>query len=312
MNLRVQLLTILTTALFVLSLPLSASQDYSHMPIKKLRRLAERGDIVAQVELATALEHGEGIGKNMGLAITWYCRAARHGSADAQRSLGWIYANGSGVPKDDELAAYWLARAAGSGDDYAARLLSFITDDAPKTRSGGCRHVAGNSWLKLQCSSSSCREIQKLVESLAVEYGLDTKLVLAVIAAESNFNPRAKSPKGAAGLMQLIPATARRFGVEDVWDKEQNIRGGMTYLRWLLAYFEGDVARVLAGYNAGERAVASYGGIPPYPETQAYVQRILKAYGKTGHIYDKRWLNYPADPAIVQQTDERSSESDGA
>jgi hypothetical protein len=84
----------------------------------------------------------------------------------------------------------------------------------------------------------------------------------------------ARSHKNAQGLMQLIPATARRFGVKDVWDPEQNLRGGMSYLRWLLDHFEGDVKLALAGYNAGEEAVRRYRGIPPYAETRAYVERI--------------------------------------
>jgi soluble lytic murein transglycosylase-like protein len=104
---------------------------------------------------------------------------------------------------------------------------------------------------------------------------LDPELVLALIEAESNFNPRALSPKNAQGLMQLIPATAERFGVRDAWDPEQNLRGGMAYLRWLLARFKGNVQLALAGYNAGEGAVERHGGIPPYAETRAYVSHII-------------------------------------
>jgi soluble lytic murein transglycosylase-like protein len=117
------------------------------------------------------------------------------------------------------------------------------------------------------------------VRSLAPRYRLDPNLVLAVVEVESNFNPKAVSPKNAQGLMQLIPATAERFGVRDVWDPEQNLHGGMAYLRWLLDYFKGDVKLALAGYNAGEKAVERHGGIPPYAETQAYVQKILRRIG---------------------------------
>jgi soluble lytic murein transglycosylase-like protein len=127
------------------------------------------------------------------------------------------------------------------------------------------------------------------VESLSPEYGLDSNLVLSVISAESAFDVRAVSPKGAQGLMQLMPATARRFGVENTWDPEQNIRGGMAYLRWLLGNFKGDVKRAVAGYNAGEHAVRRYGGVPPFPETRAYVKRIIRDYGKNRHRYDKSW-----------------------
>ncbi|MGH8471353.1 MAG: lytic transglycosylase domain-containing protein, partial [Gammaproteobacteria bacterium] len=105
------------------------------------------------------------------------------------------------------------------------------------------------------------------------------------VAQESAYNPRARSPKGAQGLMQLMPATATRFGVENVWEPVDNLRGGMRYLAWLLTYYRGDLARVLAAYNAGESAVDRYGGIPPYTETRAYVVQILGRYGRRTHPY---------------------------
>jgi soluble lytic murein transglycosylase-like protein len=118
---------------------------------------------------------------------------------------------------------------------------------------------------------------------MAPTYGLQPELVLAVIEAESAFNHQARSIKNAQGLMQLIPATAERFGVQDPYDPVQNLRGGMAYLRWLLAYFQGDVRLTLAGYNAGEGAVLRYGGVPPYAETRAYVEKITQVYGLAAH-----------------------------
>lgn len=103
-------------------------------------------------------------------------------------------------------------------------------------------------------------------------------LVLAVIAVESAGNPRAVSHAGAHGVMQLMPATARRFDVRDRFDPEQNIAGGVAYLSWLMGEFERDVVMVLAGYNAGEGAVRDNGGVPPFPETRAYVPRVLAAW----------------------------------
>jgi soluble lytic murein transglycosylase-like protein len=100
---------------------------------------------------------------------------------------------------------------------------------------------------------------------------------------ESNFDPLARSPKNAQGLMQLIPETAARFGVRDVTHPMQNLHGGMAYLRWLLSFFQGDLRLALAGYNAGEGAVERFRGIPPYPETQNYVRKVLRAFGKTTH-----------------------------
>lgn len=127
--------------------------------------------------------------------------------------------------------------------------------------------------------------LQQRVRALAPAYGLDPALVLAVADAESGFRPDARSPKNAQGVMQLLPATAARFGVRDPWNPEDNLRGGMAYLRWLLAHFQGDVRLTLASYNAGEAAVVRHRGVPPYRETRAYVARILRQYGRLAHPY---------------------------
>ncbi|WP_424939589.1 lytic transglycosylase domain-containing protein [Aliiroseovarius sp. S253] len=103
-------------------------------------------------------------------------------------------------------------------------------------------------------------------------------LVIALISVESSGNKQALSEAGAEGLMQLIPATAERFGVEDSTDPTQNIKGGVAYLEWLIKHFQGDPIFALAGYNAGENAVGKHGGIPPYPETRAYVPKVLAAW----------------------------------
>jgi soluble lytic murein transglycosylase-like protein len=115
-----------------------------------------------------------------------------------------------------------------------------------------------------------------LIINTSKEFQLEPALVKAVVHVESAFNPRAKSNKGATGLMQLMPGTADRFGVKNINQPTENILGGVKYLRWLFTYFNGNVPLVLAGYNAGEGAVDKYGGIPPYRETQDYVQRVLK------------------------------------
>jgi len=116
------------------------------------------------------------------------------------------------------------------------------------------------------------------IEQYATSYGVDPVLVRAVIQVESDFNPRCASRKNARGLMQLIPETARRYGVADVYDPEQNIRGGVKYLADLLSMFPGDLPRALAAYNAGEGAVLRFGGIPPYEETATYVKRAMTVY----------------------------------
>jgi len=114
------------------------------------------------------------------------------------------------------------------------------------------------------------------IAAAAREFGVEEAVVRAVIHAESAFNPTALSRAGAQGLMQLMPATARRFGVSDAYDAAQNIRGGVQYLSWLLRRFNGDLTLAAAGYNAGEGAVDRHGGVPPYNETQYYVKRVAQ------------------------------------
>lgn len=122
-------------------------------------------------------------------------------------------------------------------------------------------------------------DIDRFILESSAKHGVDPKLVYYVIRQESNFKLGARSHKNAQGLMQMIPATAERFGVDDVYDPQQNIEGGVRYLRWLLKRFNGNVNLALAGYNAGEGAVMKYGNaIPPYTETRNYVRLILKRY----------------------------------
>ena len=129
-------------------------------------------------------------------------------------------------------------------------------------------------------SSSSSVPYLDLIQQIAKSYDLNPELVKAVIKIESNFNAKAVSPKGAKGLMQLMPATAKRFGVTDVFDPEDNIRGGVKYLAFLFDEFgEQNLDLVLAGYNAGENAVHKYGKeIPPYKETQQYVKKVKAVF----------------------------------
>ncbi|MFN2514763.1 MAG: lytic transglycosylase domain-containing protein [Pyrinomonadaceae bacterium] len=113
--------------------------------------------------------------------------------------------------------------------------------------------------------------------------GVDPRFIHAVIKQESRYDPRAVSPVGARGLMQMMPATAKRFGLKNPEDAAANVEAGTKYLKWLLKRFGGDVTLALAGYNAGEGAVAKYKGVPPYNETQNYVKKIVGTYGKTYH-----------------------------
>lgn len=132
------------------------------------------------------------------------------------------------------------------------------------------------TWLARQRNRRT--KYDPAIERYADRYSVDPVLVRAVIQVESDFNPNCVSHKGARGLMQLMPETARRYGVARIHDPEENIRGGIHYLADLLQMFSNDLPRVMAAYNAGENAVARYGGIPPYEETSNYVQRALTVY----------------------------------
>lgn len=122
----------------------------------------------------------------------------------------------------------------------------------------------------------------KIIYDIAVRHSINPHLVAALIHVESAFNPRAVSPKGAYGLMQLLPETARRFGVrkkKDLFNPKKNLEAGVSYLKWLADRFDGDAEKILAAYNAGEGAVERFGGVPPYQETQSYVQKIFGLLG---------------------------------
>jgi soluble lytic murein transglycosylase-like protein len=118
--------------------------------------------------------------------------------------------------------------------------------------------------------------IDEAIEQIAAQVSLSSQVIHSVIKVESNYNPFAISPKGAQGLMQLIPSTARRFGVSNVFNPAENIQGGSKYLKYLLDLYGGNYALALAAYNAGEAAVARYGGVPPYPETRNYLILVAR------------------------------------
>jgi soluble lytic murein transglycosylase-like protein len=263
-------------------------------PILDWQVLLADPDPVELTDLASQYERAIGYRRDYGRARQLYCAAARLGHLPAQRRLAWMYANGLGAPRDTDLAAAWLEVAAANGDLKARRFLAFVGEPVVR-RKPRCTYesrfdayaiamIFGQDWdAIINMGTPERQQIASWVRRLAPDYGLDPNLILAMILTESNFNPRARSSKNALGLMQLIPSTAARFGVRDRADPIQNLHGGMAYMRWLLSFFGGDLRLSLAGYNAGERAVEKYLGVPPYRETQNYIQKVLRAYGRDSH-----------------------------
>ncbi len=243
---------------------------------------------------AADYEHGNGVERDGARAVALYCKAARLGDTESQFSLGWMYTNGRGVERNDSLAAFFFHAAAEQGMEQARRMLSTV--GGPSTDVPDCMREPAPPRPRAVATApraapverliAAPRSIADLVKKIAPEYRVPTQLVLAIIEAESNFDIVALSPKNAKGLMQLIPDTAARFNVRNPYDPAQNIRGGTAYLRWLLAYFEGDVTLVAAAYNAGEGTVERYRGVPPYVETRAYVRKIVAAVGTLVQPFD--------------------------
>ncbi len=211
-----------------------------------------------------------------GRAARLYCTAAQAGDAGAAFALGRLYLGGRGVPRNAAMGAAWMRAAARLGHAQAAALapkVGVARLPAPRCLGAG----------RLSARSEPTAEIAAFARRAAEGKGLDPALVLAVMRIESGFDARALSPKGAIGLMQLMPDTAARFGVRDAYDPEQNVRGGASYLRFLLERYDGDVTLAAAAYNAGEGAVDRHGGVPPYAETQAYVQALGAIYPRRRH-----------------------------
>lgn len=224
------------------------------------------------LDRAVKFENGRGVVKDQARAYRLYCLAAMEGNTDAYYHLGWVNFHGRGVAANRSVAAGWFARGAAAGDRVSANNLKRL-ENVTQASDPGCPRIDSKTRITRPL-------IETLVRLQAPEYDLDPELVLAVIKAESNFNPRARSHKGAMGLMQLMPATAKRFGVVDIKNPLQNLRGGMAYLQWLNGHFEGELPLILAAYNAGENAVKRYKGIPPYRETRNYVKIITRNYRK--------------------------------
>ena len=257
----------------------------------------------ALVEEAARYEHAEGVPRDYARAIDLYCAAARAGNAEGQYGLGWMYANGRGVDRDDAIAAHLFGLAAEQGHVQAGtmRQLASAKPVAPPCLAPPRVAAAMPAPAAGPAPNYPRGHIYNTVGKVSFKYEIDPELVLAFIAVESGFNAKAVSPRNAQGLMQLIPETAQRFRVKDAFNAEDNIKGGVAYLQWLLAFFKGNVPLVAAAYNAGERAVERHRGIPPYPETRDYVRRITALYRKTTHPYQEGLVK--SSPMLAASSD---------
>lgn len=246
--------------------------------------------------LARRYENAEGVSRDYQRAFDLYCQAAKAGWPEAQYALAWMYANARGLARNDQAAQQLFQLAAEQGHRQSMELIRgierndinalpsclFFEEIVPTAN-----HTAISKFEYPQ------GKVSELVSRLAPRYAIDPALAMAIISVESHFNERAVSSKNAQGLMQLMPDTAERFGVKDAFNPEQNIKGGLSYLRWLLAFFRGNVSLVAAAYNSGERTIEKYHGVPPYQETIDYVQKVIHLYQKTTHPFLRNIVSPP-------------------
>jgi soluble lytic murein transglycosylase-like protein len=176
-----------------------------------------------------------------------------------------IVANSDNIP-----AGEW-----GAGENVAAERLR-TTGGSPNAS------LASPGFATPRLVDGWTPQVKQMFDAAAERFGVPRELVIAVSRAESHFRSEVRSPAGATGMMQLMPATARGLGVTDITDPWQNIAGGTKYLRQLIDRFDGDLTKVVAGYNAGPNAVASHGGVPPYAETRSYLARVSEYAAELG------------------------------
>lgn len=237
----------------------------------------------------TALRQGQAAqhSGNLQKAIALYCVAASTGNPEGYFRIGRLLATGPASVRSAKMANSYLAMAMRLGNQQASRYYNPRIGNAPMGDQCGVGMRGGqgsyfalpstpfNVEAYLARQSPGKQKLATMLRHAAKRHQVDVRLVLAIAIAESNLESRAVSAKNAQGVMQLIPETQQRFGVTQPFDPAQNIKGGVSYLKWLDRRFDGNWVLISAAYNAGEKAVERYGGIPPYDETREYVKRVL-------------------------------------
>jgi soluble lytic murein transglycosylase-like protein len=158
----------------------------------------------------------------------------------------------------------------------SAEVIALVAKSVVRADSHSGRLVRATVIARPATPTPGAAQMAEIIDKVAAEQGVEAPLAQSIARAESNYDPFAISPKGAQGLMQLEPATARRFGVSNSFDPEENVRGGVKYLKFLLDYYQGDYTKAVAAYNAGEKTVDRYRGAPPYAETRDYIARVSR------------------------------------
>jgi hypothetical protein len=245
----------------------------------------------AALEQGRAAENGIGGRKNFPLAVILYCDAAQMGSPEGFFRVGRLLATGPAFLRKPPLANAYLALAASLGhreavDYYQPGVENALLGDNCGEFAAQLKMPGFDMDAYIAAQPAAKRRIAALIRRHAPRYNVDVRVALGVALAESNLDSAAVSPKNAQGVMQLMLVTQGRFGVSKPFDADNNVRGGLAYLKWLKGRFGDDWALIVAAYNTGEGAVARHKGIPPYPETRRYVQRVLYFAGLAQHETD--------------------------
>ena len=260
---------------------LAELSDEGITPFQIYQPKANQGDADAQFNLALLYYTGLGIPQDRRYAIYWYTKAAEQGHVQAQYLLGHMYEYDDEPPQDYKLAFFWYTKAAEQNHYFAKQDRDKMLEKMSQSQIEEVQKFSKELYEKIDNQIAEQVRYSSFINAAAKRYNLTPELIQAIIKIESSFNPFAISERGAMGLMQLMPETAKEMNVESPFEAEENIMGGSRYLRKLHDLFAGDLQLVLAAYNAGpNRILENNHRIPRIPETEEYVKKVLQEYGR--------------------------------